>query len=294
VQFDASASADADGSIGRYRWNFGDNSATTGSVATTSHEFQAAGTYTVTLTVTDNLGAVGSTTRSVTVDAPVGGLWFGTATISGQGELQLAAIVAEDGRVYFLQEDGVMYWGTVESSGEEMAATLQGAGLLALPLYDGSAYGTASLRGTIEERTTIAAGLTFTTELGDKTTSAFSLEYDPHYEDASSLASIAGNYEDAMGLHAGVLSISSNGTLFLQDPDSGCVVNGGVAIIDPTHDAYEVLFSYSSCTGPDARLNGVAFTGLAAYFPDLGELLVLVHGAVNGVPYPEVFDLYRP
>jgi serine protease len=65
VQFDASASTDAGGSIAGYNWNFGDNSAA-GPGVTTSHVFQAAGAYTVTLTVTDNLGATGSTTRQVT------------------------------------------------------------------------------------------------------------------------------------------------------------------------------------------------------------------------------------
>lgn len=64
VEFDASASTDSDGSIVAYHWNFGDNSAA-GSGVTTSHSFQAAGTYTVTLTVTDSGGATGSATGRV-------------------------------------------------------------------------------------------------------------------------------------------------------------------------------------------------------------------------------------
>jgi serine protease len=70
VQFDASASTDAGGSIAGYNWNLGDNSAARTGV-TTSHLFEAAGTYTVTLTVTDNLGATGSTTRQITASPPV-------------------------------------------------------------------------------------------------------------------------------------------------------------------------------------------------------------------------------
>ena len=46
-------------------------------------------------------------------NAAVGGLWQGQVTISGQGEYDLMGVIAEDGRGYFLQEDGVMYWGTV-------------------------------------------------------------------------------------------------------------------------------------------------------------------------------------
>jgi alpha-tubulin suppressor-like RCC1 family protein len=66
VQFDASASSDNGGSITAYAWSFGDSSAA-GSGVTTSHDFLAAGNYTVTLTVTDNGGATASTSHQVSV-----------------------------------------------------------------------------------------------------------------------------------------------------------------------------------------------------------------------------------
>jgi PKD repeat protein len=69
-------SYDSDGSITGYQWQFGDGGMATG--VTASHTYAAAGTYPVTLTVTDDANETGSATRAVTVGAPppVGRLTF--------------------------------------------------------------------------------------------------------------------------------------------------------------------------------------------------------------------------
>ena len=61
--FDGSASSDSDGTVVGYAWDFGDG--TTGSGATLNHTYTAGGTYTVVLTVTDNEGATGNVSHSV-------------------------------------------------------------------------------------------------------------------------------------------------------------------------------------------------------------------------------------
>ena len=66
--FDASGSSDPDGTVVGYDWTFGDGTSETGSTASALHEFAATGTYTVTLTVTDDSGASGSATQEVVVE----------------------------------------------------------------------------------------------------------------------------------------------------------------------------------------------------------------------------------
>ncbi|MCD6303982.1 MAG: right-handed parallel beta-helix repeat-containing protein, partial [Planctomycetes bacterium] len=54
VELDASASADADGRIVRYDWDFGDGERASGTSPRVSHTYAAAGRYTVVLRVTDD------------------------------------------------------------------------------------------------------------------------------------------------------------------------------------------------------------------------------------------------
>jgi subtilisin family serine protease len=70
ANFVGSASYDPEGSIAGYAWTFGDGSTST--VVNPSHTYSAAGTYTVALTVTDDKGATGTTSKNVTVLAPSG------------------------------------------------------------------------------------------------------------------------------------------------------------------------------------------------------------------------------
>ena len=57
-----------DGTIVQYAWNFGDGK--TGTGANPGHVYTEAGTWTVTLVVTDNAGATNTTTAQVTTTAP--------------------------------------------------------------------------------------------------------------------------------------------------------------------------------------------------------------------------------
>lgn len=63
-----SGSSDPDGSITRYEWDMGDGTRYT--TRFVLHRYRATGTFTITLTVTDDKGSTGTATRSVTVTGP--------------------------------------------------------------------------------------------------------------------------------------------------------------------------------------------------------------------------------
>jgi len=73
VTFDASASSD-DGWIVDYQWNFGDRTTGNGQIA--GHNYPDVGVYTVTLTVTDNEGAVDSAQYTLEILSWMDGGYF--------------------------------------------------------------------------------------------------------------------------------------------------------------------------------------------------------------------------
>jgi len=75
--FDASASTSTTGTIVQWLWNFGDGGTASGEIV--PHTFRSAGTFAVTLTVIDSIGASNSITQNVTV---------------GQGALPTATFIA--------------------------------------------------------------------------------------------------------------------------------------------------------------------------------------------------------
>ncbi|CAJ0557464.1 unnamed protein product, partial [Mesorhabditis spiculigera] len=102
VAFDGSTSADPDGTIVSYEWNFGDDATgatITGADAKIDHSYAVAGTYAVTLTVVDNSGAKSTATHPVTVkdavvpaDGEVAKDNFDRETVSGLGEAEVGGV----------------------------------------------------------------------------------------------------------------------------------------------------------------------------------------------------------
>jgi subtilisin len=94
--FDASGSSDSDGTITDYLWDFGDGG--TGSGTSVSHEYSSAGTFTVSLIVTDDDGATDSASDSATATDPgTGGGPTLEASIINSGKNWTMRVVNSDG-----------------------------------------------------------------------------------------------------------------------------------------------------------------------------------------------------
>ena len=98
------ASSDSDGTVVAWSWNFDDGSSS--SAQNPVHTFAAAGTYDVSLTVTDNHGADDSTVQSITVEAPLFTDFYASSesTVGGTLSGNLNACTANDGNVESITE----------------------------------------------------------------------------------------------------------------------------------------------------------------------------------------------
>ncbi|MGV8909826.1 MAG: PKD domain-containing protein, partial [Propionicimonas sp.] len=80
VSFDAAGSSDSDGTVASYGWDFGDGQSGTG--VSPNHTYGAGGPYDVMLTVTDNQGATGTVTHTVTAVGNVKPVAAFTSTVT--------------------------------------------------------------------------------------------------------------------------------------------------------------------------------------------------------------------
>lgn len=128
ADFDASSSSDPDGTIALYSWDFGDGSPVANTAAAT-HSYAAAGTYPVTLTVTDNRGGTAVLTKDVTVTAPNPAIVtddFARTTASGWGTALKGGAWTTTGGASAFSVGGGVGRVTIPTAGATRSAQLAG------------------------------------------------------------------------------------------------------------------------------------------------------------------------
>jgi hypothetical protein len=247
------------------------------------------------------LGAAGcggasdsASSTSTTTNASAAGIWSGTDSVSG---LTLTGFINSAGLSDFIRSDGVQYVGTVQVSGTTLAVTLDGYAQFGSQFSDGSTYGIGTLNATVSTGSSISGTLSFTTNDNTTISSNWALTFNSLYDSASSLSAISGNYTDSSTndpSNGATVSITSGGVITAQSSSNGCVLNGQVSANNTSYDVYEVSYTLESCTGTDAALNGVQFTGLATLNTGVSpaQVVIGVTGqSSGGTNYGLVSDL---
>jgi hypothetical protein len=217
------------------------------------------------------------------------GIWNGTESVSG---LQITGLI-DSGNLRFIRSDGVQYvgYGPDTHGVSGFTAAVEGFTPFGSTWSDGSSHGTGMFSGTMQAKVSASLTVTFTTDAGTGSTGTFNLTFNSLYDVPSALSTIAGNYTDPKT--GTVVTINSDGSVFAQDANTGCEINGTVSIKDPTHNVYGIQVSYQSCTGSSAVLNGAQFSGLATLNNSVSpeQILAGLSGQSGATKYAIVYTL---
>jgi PKD repeat protein len=311
VNLNGSGSSDPDGSIASYAWNFGDGATASG--VSVSHAYSAAGTYTATLTVSDNNGAVASDQAVITVTtASAGGAyrWAIRSGGSGAQAVPYASAVDSSGNVI------VVGWfsGTVNFGGGPL--TSAGSSNIFVAKYSstgghlwsqrfGDTYSSAARGVAVDASGNVVVVGTFsgTVNFGGGTLTA-SYGGAARYNDIfiAKLSSAGGylwsqRFGDSMDDYAYSVAVDGSGNIVMVGSFRGTLSLGGQSFVSYNFGIDAFVAKYSPAgqhlwsqafglQGPD-ELNGVAVdrngnvivTGYFQYSVDFGGGPLVVNSA---------------
>ena len=188
--------------------------------------------------------------------ASPGGLWHGEDSDGGS----ISMVVTETGRFHIIDADLSQGSGVLNvSDANEIESNFYFVTQHGSTFADGTTSTFCALSGAVVERQTMTITIDCNNLAGLRDEFEATLSNKEHYERDSSLAVIAGNYQGDKF----VLDIASDGSIFSQDPGTGCVVNGQINIIDSAFKVYDVEFTYSNCGEQATTLNEADFVGIA-------------------------------
>jgi hypothetical protein len=228
------------------------------------------------------IGADSDTGTSTTTNQSAVGIWSGTDSVTG---LAVTAIVNSSGESVFLRSDGVQFAGTAQVSGSSLAVAVDGYSNFTNTFPDGTTTGVGTISGTVTTSTTMTVTLSFNTSGDTAITGTWTLSFNALSSVASSLAAVTASYTD--GITGATVSIDGLGDVDSQDPATGCVLTGTISTNDTAYDIYQIAFTYKSCIGNYAVLNGVDMTGLAVLDTGVSpqQLVIAVTGQSSSGAY---------
>jgi PKD repeat protein len=215
INFDGTASSDADGTITSFAWDFGDGGVASG--ATPTHSYSVDGTFTVTLTVTDNDGLTGVNSTTATIN-PAGGNTPPEARANGPYS------GTEGVAVQFSSAGSVDPDGTIVT--------------YAWDFGDGSTSAAANPSHTYVGASTYTVTLTVTDDAGDSSTDTTSATIEAVVDNAPPSADAGGPYSGFAGESVsfdGSASADTDGTVVRYDWDFGDGSTAPDAGPMPTH-----------------------------------------------------------
>lgn len=180
------------------------------------------------------------------------GIWDITDTVNGKSVSAVALVAG--GKYFSLASADEFGCGDITGGTYSVdASTFTGSGVVVLLNNctgpNGQSYLSYTLNGYMTGST-----LNLSFDIAGVLTPTLGATLDPLYNEPSSLAKLAGNWDD----NGNTLTIDPDGTFFEQQ-GNGCVVNGAYTIIDATHNLYGVSFEITNC---NSSIAGIAFSGL--------------------------------
>ena len=208
-----------------------------------------------------------------------GGIWRG----ADAGNRDVVALVTVFGDFQFVDGFGNQGSGKLAvADGDAVASNFQLVTQQGATFADGTTLANCTFSGTIVERQSLTVTESCVTTAGLQFQESLALQFDTLYNRDASLAIIAGVYETPEG---SILSIASDGVIFVQDAVTGCVTNGQVGMTLSNANMYSYEYEINNCTGADVIWNGSSFAGLAVLDDSLSpeSLQFAVIGEVGAV-----------
>jgi len=228
-----------------------------------------------------------------------GGIWtvqyVESAGANAGDTIQGEALVTESGDGFFAEINtvngcAVIGFGQVNVNGSSLSGSTNDASVTFssnaavntnCSYPDGSLSATSTISGTVVQRSSLTITDVSTTSGGTSLGSeTHTWSYSNLYAETPSLAKVAGNYADGTD----TLTVNADGSIFEQDPTTGCVINGQASIVNSSYNGYTFSYTFGNCTGNSAILNGQTATGLGYYDDSVNpnQIVYGVHVTVNG------------